>query len=41
MKNRIKETLRLYDPKKIRVGVLGSHSALEIGAGAKQEGFET
>jgi len=41
MENKIKETLRCYDPKKIRIGVLGSHSALEIGAGAKQEGFET
>ncbi|MCX8150528.1 MAG: formate--phosphoribosylaminoimidazolecarboxamide ligase family protein [Candidatus Bathyarchaeota archaeon] len=41
MKNKIRETLRLYNPKKIRIGVLGSHSALEIGAGAKQEGFET
>jgi 5-formaminoimidazole-4-carboxamide-1-(beta)-D-ribofuranosyl 5'-monophosphate synthetase len=41
MKNKIKEILRAYDPKKIRIGVLGSHSALEIAAGAKQEGFET
>jgi len=30
-----------YNPKKIRVGVLGSHSALEIGYGSKQEGLET
>jgi len=29
-----------YDQEKIRIGVLGSHSALEIGYGAKQEGFE-
>ncbi len=29
-----------YDPKKVRIGVLGSHSALEMGHGAKQEGFE-
>jgi 5-formaminoimidazole-4-carboxamide-1-(beta)-D-ribofuranosyl 5'-monophosphate synthetase len=29
-----------YDRKKIRIGVLGSHSALEIGHGAKQEGLE-
>jgi 5-formaminoimidazole-4-carboxamide-1-(beta)-D-ribofuranosyl 5'-monophosphate synthetase len=29
-----------YDPSRIRIGVLGSHSALEIGHGAKQEGFE-
>jgi len=41
MKDKIQETLRTYDPKKVRVGVLGSHSALEIASGAKQEGFET
>jgi len=29
-----------YDHKKIRIGVLGSHSALEIGHGAKQEELE-
>ncbi|MDY6959648.1 MAG: formate--phosphoribosylaminoimidazolecarboxamide ligase family protein, partial [Halobacteriota archaeon] len=29
-----------YDRDNIRIGVLGSHSALEIGYGAKQEGFE-
>jgi 5-formaminoimidazole-4-carboxamide-1-(beta)-D-ribofuranosyl 5'-monophosphate synthetase len=29
-----------YDLNKVRIGVLGSHSALEIGHGAKQEGFE-
>jgi len=41
MKNKINELLRVYDPEKIRIGVLGSHSALEIASGAKQEGFET
>jgi len=41
MKNKIKEILRAYDPNKVRIGVLGSHSALEIASGAKQEGFET
>jgi 5-formaminoimidazole-4-carboxamide-1-(beta)-D-ribofuranosyl 5'-monophosphate synthetase len=41
MKDKIKEVLRAYDPKKVRIGVLGSHSALEIASGAKQEGFET
>ncbi len=41
MKNKIKEVIRGYDPKKVRIGVLGSHSALEIASGAKQEGFET
>ena len=30
-----------YDAHKIRIGVLGSHSALEIAHGAKQEGFKT
>jgi len=41
MKTKIKEVIGGYDPKKIRIGVLGSHSALEIASGAKQEGFET
>jgi len=41
MKNEINEILRVYDHEKIRIGVLGSHSALEIASGAKQEGFET
>lgn len=30
-----------YNPKKLRIGTLGSHSALEIASGAKLEGFET
>ncbi|MEM3641318.1 MAG: formate--phosphoribosylaminoimidazolecarboxamide ligase family protein [Candidatus Bathyarchaeia archaeon] len=30
-----------YDERNIRIGVLGSHSALEIAHGARQEGFET
>jgi 5-formaminoimidazole-4-carboxamide-1-(beta)-D-ribofuranosyl 5'-monophosphate synthetase len=41
MQDKIKQVLMDYDPKKIRIGVLGSHSALEIASGAKQEGFET
>lgn len=41
MKNKINEVISQYDPRKIRIGVLGSHSALEIASGAKQEGFET
>lgn len=41
MKEKIKQVLQNYDPEKIRIGVLGSHSALEIASGAKQEGFET
>jgi 5-formaminoimidazole-4-carboxamide-1-(beta)-D-ribofuranosyl 5'-monophosphate synthetase len=40
MKKRISEILRGYDQSKVRIGVLGSHSALEIASGAKQEGFE-
>ena len=36
----IQEIVMRYDRKDIRIGVLGSHSALEIGHGAKQEGFE-
>lgn len=30
-----------YDTSQVKIGVLGSHSALEIAHGAKQEGFET
>jgi 5-formaminoimidazole-4-carboxamide-1-(beta)-D-ribofuranosyl 5'-monophosphate synthetase len=41
MDTQIKEVISQYDPRKIRIGVLGSHSALEIASGAKQEGFET
>ncbi len=41
MNNKIKETLGDYDQKRIHIGVLGSHSALEIASGAKQEGFKT
>ena len=41
IKNKIKNVLSEYDPRNIRIGVLGSHSALEIAYGAKQEGFET
>jgi len=37
----INRILGKYDQSKIRIGVLGSHSALEIASGAKQEGFET
>ncbi|MCK5628225.1 formate--phosphoribosylaminoimidazolecarboxamide ligase family protein [Candidatus Bathyarchaeota archaeon] len=39
--DKIHEVTREYDLEKIRIGVLGSHSALEIASGAKQEGFET
>ncbi len=41
MKDQIIDVLKGYDPKKVRIGVLGSHSALEVGAGAREEGFET
>ena len=39
-REQIHEVLSDYDPKEIKIGVLGSHSALEMGHGAKQEGFE-
>jgi 5-formaminoimidazole-4-carboxamide-1-(beta)-D-ribofuranosyl 5'-monophosphate synthetase len=38
---KIKQVIKKYDSKEIRIGVLGSHSALEIASGAKQEGLET
>jgi 5-formaminoimidazole-4-carboxamide-1-(beta)-D-ribofuranosyl 5'-monophosphate synthetase len=41
MQEKMKQTLADYDQKKIHIGVLGSHSALEIASGAKQEGFKT
>jgi 5-formaminoimidazole-4-carboxamide-1-(beta)-D-ribofuranosyl 5'-monophosphate synthetase len=41
MKEQIQKTLEKYDYRELRVGVLGSHSALEIASGAKQEGYET
>jgi 5-formaminoimidazole-4-carboxamide-1-(beta)-D-ribofuranosyl 5'-monophosphate synthetase len=41
MQDKIKQTITDYDQKKIYIGVLGSHSALEIASGAKQEGFKT
>lgn len=39
-RERIHEIVAGYDPKDVKIGVLGSHSALEMGHGAKQEGFE-
>ncbi len=36
----VKEIVNNYRSSDVRIGVLGSHSALEIGHGAKQEGFE-
>ena len=35
----IKQIIKKYDSNMIRIGVLGSHSALEIASGAKQEGL--
>ncbi|MEM3942340.1 MAG: DUF1246 domain-containing protein, partial [Candidatus Bathyarchaeia archaeon] len=40
-KNIIRDIVNEYDERNLRIGVLGSHSALEIAYGAKQEGFET
>jgi len=37
----IREIAAEYDKRRIRIGVLGSHSALEIAHGVKQEGFKT
>jgi len=41
IKKEIKKIISEYKQKQVRIGVLGSHSALEIAHGAKQEGFET
>ncbi|MEM2815831.1 MAG: formate--phosphoribosylaminoimidazolecarboxamide ligase family protein [Candidatus Bathyarchaeia archaeon] len=40
-RNIIRKIVNEYDERHVRIGVLGSHSALEIAHGAKQEGFET
>lgn len=40
-RNLINRIISEYDERSIRIGVLGSHSALEIAHGAKQENFET
>jgi 5-formaminoimidazole-4-carboxamide-1-(beta)-D-ribofuranosyl 5'-monophosphate synthetase len=37
----IADILRSYDISNLRIGVLGSHSALEVCRGAKDEGFKT
>lgn len=37
----INKVLESYDSKKIRIGSLGGHSALDVCRGAKKEGFET
>jgi 5-formaminoimidazole-4-carboxamide-1-(beta)-D-ribofuranosyl 5'-monophosphate synthetase len=41
LNEKIKQVIKNYNSKEIRIGVLGSHSALEIASGAKQEGYET
>src|SRR5512136_3075257 len=41
MKNTIEEMVNKLEAKNIHIGVLGSHSALEIASGARQEGFQT
>ena len=40
-KDEINEILGKYNSQKITVGTLGSHSALNIFKGAKEEGFDT
>lgn len=37
----IEKILAAYDPKKVAIGTLGSHSSLNIFKGAKEEGFRT
>ena len=42
IENQIRDMISDYEATgKVRIAVLGSHSALEIASGAKQEGFET
>jgi 5-formaminoimidazole-4-carboxamide-1-(beta)-D-ribofuranosyl 5'-monophosphate synthetase len=41
MTDKMKDMIEEFNPKKVRIGILGSHSALEIASGAKQEKLET
>ncbi len=41
MREKILKVLRNYDLDRVKIGTLGSHSALNILKGAKDEGFET
>ena len=41
MKEKIEQIIIDYEIPTIHIGVLGSHSALEIASGARQEGFQT
>lgn len=40
MREKIQNLAKMYSPD-IHIGVLGSHSALEVGYGAREEGFKT
>ncbi|MBU6996403.1 MAG: formate--phosphoribosylaminoimidazolecarboxamide ligase family protein [Theionarchaea archaeon] len=41
MRSRVQALAKTYDPDNVHIGVLGSHSALEVGYGAREEGFKT
>ena len=41
MKKEIEQVINNYEIQSMHIGVLGSHSALEIASGARQEGFQT
>src|SRR4030066_171402 len=41
MKTEIEQVIGKYETQNMHIGVLGSHSALEIASGARQEGFQT
>ncbi|MBU7014071.1 MAG: formate--phosphoribosylaminoimidazolecarboxamide ligase family protein [Theionarchaea archaeon] len=41
MRSEIQALAGTYDADNIHIGVLGSHSALEVGYGAREEGFKT
>ncbi len=41
IREKIQDVVLGYNSNEVRIGVLGSHSALEIASGARQEGFET
>jgi 5-formaminoimidazole-4-carboxamide-1-(beta)-D-ribofuranosyl 5'-monophosphate synthetase len=40
-RKKIQNLVECYDPKKITIGVLGGHSALDVCRGAKKHGFRT
>jgi 5-formaminoimidazole-4-carboxamide-1-(beta)-D-ribofuranosyl 5'-monophosphate synthetase len=41
MKDEIEQIARKFDSPNVHIGVLGSHSALEVASGARQEGLQT